>query len=37
MSLQEAVQVFLEYCYRDGLDARLDAELTAAVLHIAQV
>ena len=30
------MQLFLEYCYRDSLDARLDAESAAAVLHVGQ-
>ena len=34
--LQEAMEVFLYYVYKDELDTRLDAELAAAVLHIAQ-
>ena len=28
--------MFLHYLYKDKLDARLDAELAAAVLHVAQ-
>ena len=30
------MEVFLYYVYKDELDSRLDAELAAAVLHIAQ-
>ncbi|CAL5223332.1 g5831 [Coccomyxa viridis] len=33
---KEAMEVFLYYVYKDELDARLDAELAATVLHIAQ-
>ena len=33
---QEAMEVFKFYLYQDRLDARLDAESAAAVLHIAQ-
>ena len=32
--MQEAMEVFLGYCYRDCLDARLDAESASAVLHV---
>ena len=35
-ALQEAMEVFLYYVYKDELDSRLDAELAAVVLHIAQ-
>jgi len=30
------MEVFLYYVYKDELDSRLDAELAAVVLHIAQ-
>ncbi len=30
------MQLFLEYCYRDSMDARLDAESAAAALHVGQ-
>ena len=34
--MQEAMEVFLYYLYKDELDSRLDAELAASVLHIGQ-